>query len=38
VFSSSRDGNLEIYIMNADGTVPKRLTNHLAIDSLPDSY
>jgi Tol biopolymer transport system component len=27
-FQSNRDGNFEIYVMNADGSAPKRLTNH----------
>ncbi len=31
----SRDGNSEIYVMNADGTGLKRLTNEWAIDSSP---
>ena len=31
-FQSARDGNLEIYVMNADGTNPVRLTNDPADD------
>jgi VCBS repeat-containing protein len=34
-FSSSRDGNAEIYVMNADGTNPTRLTNNAATDVDP---
>ena len=34
-FSSSRDGNREIYVMNADGTGQRRLTNHAASDASP---
>jgi Tol biopolymer transport system component len=35
-FASNRDGNLEIYIMNADGNKPTNLTNDLADDASPD--
>ena len=35
VFSSTRDGNQEIYIMNADGTSQTRLTNNSAVDANP---
>ena len=35
VFESNRDGNLEIYSMNADGSAPTRLTNNPATDDLP---
>ena len=37
-FQSNRDGddNWEIYVMNADGTNPINLTNHLAEDTQPD--
>ncbi len=35
VFVSLRDGNPEIYTMNADGSNQKRLTNNLATDFLP---
>jgi Tol biopolymer transport system component len=31
-FDSTRDGNTEIYVMNADGSEQTRLTNELAID------
>lgn len=35
VFTSSRDGNSEIYIMNADGTNQTRLTNNSSYDAYP---
>ena len=35
VFESNRDGNLEIYSMNADGTSPMRLTSHSSLDFNP---
>jgi hypothetical protein len=35
-FSSNRDGNFEIYVMNADGSNPARLTNNPAYDTSPD--
>jgi Tol biopolymer transport system component len=35
VFHSDRDGNLEIYSMNADGSGQTRLTNNAAFDELP---
>lgn len=34
-FMSARDGNSEIYVANADGSNPRRLTNHQANDSSP---
>ena len=34
-FASNRDGNLEIYAINADGTGQVRLTNNPAIDGRP---
>lgn len=34
-FASERDGNPEIYVMNADGTNVQRLTDHAARDLLP---
>ena len=34
-FTSRRDGNLEIYVMNADGTAQTRLTNNAASDFNP---
>ena len=34
-FTSNRDGNAEIYVMNADGSNLLRLTNHPAIDVTP---
>ncbi len=35
VFRSTRDGNAEIYVMNADGTNVRRLTRHEATDTMP---
>jgi len=35
VFTTNRDGNLEIYIMNADGSGQTRLTNNTASDRGP---
>ena len=35
VFSSTRDGNAEIYVMNADGSEQRNLTNHPAEDTAP---
>lgn len=35
-FRSSRDGNFEIYAMDADGSNPRRLTKNLASDLQPD--
>jgi hypothetical protein len=35
-FSSQRDSNAEIYVMNADGSGHTRLTNNPAIDDTPD--
>ena len=34
-FSSERDGNFEIYVMNANGTIPTRLTNNATADAAP---
>ena len=34
-FTSGRDGNAEIYVMDADGKNQRRLTHHPADDSLP---
>ncbi len=34
-FTSWRDGNAEIYVMNADGSNVRRLTNHPAFDNYP---
>jgi Tol biopolymer transport system component len=34
-FESNRDGNLEIYVMNADGSAQTRLTTNPAADSNP---
>ena len=36
VFASLRDGNKEIYVMDADGGNQNNLTNHPAHDRLPD--
>ena len=35
IFTSSRDGNSEIYMMNPDGSQQVRLTNHRSRDSYP---
>jgi|GEM_PF-715127 len=35
VFSSSRDGNFELYLMDSDGTNEERLTNNAAADLSP---
>ncbi|MXY16439.1 MAG: hypothetical protein F4Y57_05430 [Acidobacteria bacterium] len=35
VFRSLRDGNGEIYVMDADGTGVRRLTHHEATDTMP---
>lgn len=35
-FASTRDGNPEIYVMNADGSEQTRLTNSPAYDDVPD--
>jgi len=34
-FMSNRDGNFEIYLMNADGTDPVNITQHTALDNFP---
>jgi len=34
-FASARDGNWEIYVMNADGSGQTRLTNNPAEDAMP---
>ena len=34
-FGSNRDGNGEIYVMNADGSGQTRLTNNPAEDAVP---
>ena len=36
VFTSKRDGNNEIYVMNADGSGQTRLTNNSAADTKPE--
>ena len=35
VFASNRDGNFEIYVMNADGSGQTRLTNNANSDASP---
>ena len=35
-FSSNRDGNLEIHVMNTDGSNRTRLTDNTANDAVPD--
>ena len=35
-FASERDGNMEIYTVNADGSEPTRLTNNTDKDGVPD--
>ena len=35
VFTSSRHGNAELYVMNADGSNLRRLTNHPGADTTP---
>ena len=35
-FSTNRDGNFEIYVMNADGSSQTRLTNNPASEFDPD--
>lgn len=34
-FSSSRDGNYEVYAMNADGSGQTRLTSNTGVDAQP---
>ena len=34
-FASNRDGNMELYVMNVDGSNVRRLTNHPASDIAP---
>ena len=34
-FMSMRDGNMEIYVMNADGTSPTRITSNPTSDDYP---
>ena len=34
-FTSDRDGNPEIYVMNPDGTNQVRITNNAVVDDLP---
>jgi Tol biopolymer transport system component len=36
VFHSNRDGNFEIYVMNADGSGTRRLTQYPGVDMFPD--
>ena len=37
VFHTNRDGNYEIYVMDADGSNQTRLTSNSAVDHSPDS-
>jgi hypothetical protein len=37
-FASDRDGNYEIYVMDADGNNPRRLTNNPAQDAYPNWF
>ena len=37
-FASDRDGNMEIYVMDADGGNPRRLTNSLFFDDRQPSW
>jgi TolB protein len=34
-FTTNRDGNYEIYVMNADGSDPRNLTRHRGQDNFP---
>jgi TolB protein len=34
-FASNRDGNIELYVVNRDGSNLRRLTNHPAADTVP---
>ena len=34
-FTSDRDNNVDVYVMNADGTGLTRLTEHMAVDAYP---
>ena len=34
-FASNRDGNMELYVMNADGSNVRRITHHPAADVVP---
>jgi Tol biopolymer transport system component len=36
LFTSARDGNQDVYVMNADGSGPENVTFNLAGDSYPD--
>lgn len=36
VFSSDRDGDRDLYVMDIDGTDVRRLTNHPGADSSPE--
>ncbi|MFQ5551254.1 MAG: TolB family protein, partial [Gemmatimonadales bacterium] len=35
VYRSNQDGNFEIYVMDAEATNKRRLTNHPAVDQMP---
>ena len=36
VFGTERDGNMQIYVMNADGSDVRRLTSNTARDAHPN--
>src|SRR5215211_5292569 len=36
LFTSERDGNVDIYAMDPDGGGPRRLTSHIAVDQSAD--
>lgn len=36
VYQTDRDGNYEVYAVNADGTQPRRLTHTPAMENYPD--
>ena len=38
VFSSDRDGNFEIYVMDTDGKKPQRLTNAALLTKSPHGH
>jgi TolB protein len=37
-FQTRRDGNFEVYVMNADGSNPVRITEQSDFDGFPDWY
>jgi Tol biopolymer transport system component len=36
VFHSNRDGNVELYMMNSDGSDQMRLTDYPGVDQFPE--